>query len=349
MRHILKLGLRAKIGVGFLASAAVGFGLGARFPAADEPYDWIVALLLLAIAALAGILVGRAISRRLRALADAAGIWGRGDLSHRAPLVSGDEAGELAGALNRMAGSLQHRDETTRRHAEEQMIQAEKLATIGRLAAGVAHELNNPLGGVLLYSNLIIESTPEDDPRRENMRKIVIQATRAREIVRGLLTFARKERPRIERVDLNTVVLEAISLLERQPQFQNVQIRTELSPLPLWVWVDVPKVQQVFVNIILNGAESMRRGGVLTVRSGFSGRDGFCRVAITDTGSGISEENLGRIFEPFFTTKEVGQGIGLGLAISYGIVQQHGGEIEVQSAVGAGTTFRVLLPVEREE
>jgi len=152
------------------------------------------------------------------------------------------------------------------------MIQAEKLATVGRLAAGVAHELNNPLGGILLYGNLLLESTPEIDPRYQNMRKLMTQATRAREIVKGLLTFARQSPSKIERVDLNTVVAEAISLVERHSQFQNVQIRTEFSPVPLWARVDVLKMQQVFINIILNGAEAMRKGGVLTVRSGFSDR-----------------------------------------------------------------------------
>jgi signal transduction histidine kinase len=342
--------LQARIVLGFMAAAALGGAIPLAFPSAHPADSWPATIGILAAAAGAGYLVSRGLRKQIRALDEAAGFWERGDLGYRvAPLASGGDLEALARKLNQMAASLRHRDETARRRVEEQMVQAEKLATVGRLAAGVAHELNNPLGGILLYGNLVCEATPPGDPRYENMRKILIQATRAREIVKGLLTFARQSPPVIETVDLNTIVAETLSLLERHPQFQNVQIRTELSPLPLRVRVDGRKMQQVFINILLNGAEAMRRGGTLTVRSGFSERHGFCRVAVTDTGSGIRPENLGRIFEPFFTTKEVGQGVGLGLSISYGIVQQHRGEIEVQSAIGSGTTFRVLLPLDGDD
>jgi len=226
-------------------------------------------------------------------------------------------------------------------------MESEKLATIGRLAAGVAHEINNPIGGILLYSNLLLESTPESDPRRENMAKIAAQAERARAIVRGLLDFSRQTPSAIERVDLNRIVSGVLALLERHPAAQNIEVRAELSAVPLWVRADVSRLEQVFINIVVNALEAMDGSGSLTVRSGLSERSGFCRVAITDTGPGIAEENKSRLFEPFFTTKEVGRGIGLGLAISYGIVQQHHGDIAVQSAPGTGATFRVLLPVWR--
>jgi signal transduction histidine kinase len=248
-----------------------------------------------------------------------------------------------------MAGALQQHEETARRRAEEQIIQAEKLATVGRLAAGVAHEINNPLGGILLYSDLLLESLPKEDERRESVTRIIGQATRAREIVRGLLDFAHMSAPVVERIDLNRVVTGVLALLERQPLYQRARVQRELSATPLWVLADVSKLQQVFTNIIMNALEAMREGGTLTLRSGLSERDGFCRVAVSDTGFGIPAENRPRIFEPFFTTKEVGQGIGLGLAISYGIVQQHGGEIDVQSVVGSGTTVRVLIPAAKEE
>lgn len=291
----------------------------------------------------------RAVERSTSPLAEAARAWERGELMHRVKAGGRDSFGRLGEAMNRMASVLQLQSEAARRRAEEQIVQAEKLATVGQLAAGVAHEINNPLGGILLYANLLIESTPADDPRRQNMQRIVTQATRAREIVRGLLDFARQTPPRIERADLNRIVTDVLALLERHPQFQIVQVRLEESPVPLWVQVDVPKIQQVFVNILMNAVEAMREGGTLTVRCGFSERGGFCRVAITDTGCGIPPENIPLLFDPFFTTKEVGKGIGLGLAISYGIVKQHRGDIEVQSTLGSGTTFRVLLPVEREE
>jgi signal transduction histidine kinase len=151
------------------------------------------------------------------------------------------------------------------------------------------------------------------------------------------------------RQDLNAIVLDVLALMEREPRRQLMQLRVELSTLPLFVRADAPRIQQVLVNILLNAIDSMREGGQITARSGLSERSGFCRVAISDTGSGIREEDLARIFEPFFTTKDVGDGMGLGLAISYGIVQQHGGEIEVQSRLGAGSTFRVILPLAGEE
>jgi signal transduction histidine kinase len=345
--------LQARIVLGFTAAAALGLTASLLFPGSS--LSWPAGIGILLAAAGAGFLVSRGLRKRIRRLDEAAGFWERGDLGYRVAHLGadgdagGDDLEALGRKLDQMAAMLQRRDETARRQVEEQMVQAEKLATVGRLAAGVAHELNNPLGGILLYGNLVCEATPPGDPRYDNMRKIVIQATRAREIVKGLLAFARQSPPVIETVDLNTIVAETLSLLERHPQFQNVQIRTELSPLPLPVRADGRKMQQVFINILLNGAEAMRKGGTLTVRSGFSERDGFCRVAVTDTGSGITADNLGRIFEPFFTTKEVGQGVGLGLSISYGIVQQHRGEIEVQTAVGSGTTFRVLLPLDSDE
>jgi len=236
--------------------------------------------------------------------------------------------------------------ETSRLREEELVGQAERMATTARLAAGVAHELNNPLGGILLYSNLLLENTPRDDARHENMARIVTQATRARDIVRGLLDFARESPGEVTVVDLNQLVRDTLKLLERQTQA--IQVRCELSTAELLVRGDPGRLQQVLVNIVVNAVDAMRDGGLLTVRTGYSEKAGFCRVAISDNGVGIREEQLPHIFEPFYTTKEVGRGVGLGLAISYGIVRQHRGDIEVQSQVGAGTTFRVMLPAAGE-
>ncbi len=283
------------------------------------------------------------------ALIDAARRWASGDLSFRAPLSRSRRLSSVAEALNQMAGTLQRHDRERGPQPDEATIRSEKLATTGRLAAGVAHEINNPLGGILLCGNLLLESTPLGDPRRDTIVRIIEQAARAKEIVVGLLDFARQASPRLERHDLNQIVLEVIRLLERQPQFQAMRLRTELSAAPLWTRVDRLKIQQVLVNIILNALDAMRDGGQLTIRTGFSERAGFCRVAVSDTGSGIRPEDMARLFEPFFTTKEVGRGLGLGLAIAYGIVTQHGGMIDVQSQVGAGSTFRVVLPSCGEE
>jgi signal transduction histidine kinase len=287
--------------------------------------------------------------RDVSTLTDAARRWASGDLAHRAPRPHCTRLSGVAEGLNQMAAALQRHDEGRRLHLDEATIRNEKLATTGRLAAGVAHEINNPLGGILLCGNLLLESTPRHDPRRDMIVRIVEQAARAKEIVGGLLDFARQASPRLERHDLNQIVLEVLRLLERQPQFQAMRLRTELSASPLFVRVDRLKIQQVLVNIILNALDAMREGGQLTIRTGFSDRAGFCRVAVTDTGSGIRAEDMARLFEPFFTTKEVGRGLGLGLAIAYGIVGQHGGTIDVQSQLGVGSTFRVVLPRQEEE
>jgi two-component system, NtrC family, sensor kinase len=308
---------------------------------------------LIVLVILLGFVPAGLLSRRWRRqagrLARTVRLWGRGDLGARLNLGRGESFSELGQTLDEMAANLQRRDELVRRDAQEQVIRAEKLATTGRLAAGVAHEINNPLGGILLCADLLLENTPAGDPRRENMERIAEQAARAREIVRGLLDFARESQAETTRFDLNLLVQEVLGLLERQPLLQRIQLRLELCPAPLWVLADRARMQQVLINIVMNALEAMREGGALTLRSGFSEQPGFCRVAVTDTGYGISPENLGKIFEPFFTTKEVGQGLGLGLAIAYGIVQQNGGEIEVQSHPGQGATFRVLLPLAPEE
>jgi two-component system NtrC family sensor kinase len=312
---------------------------------------WTLAWLVIAVsaAALAAEWGLRVVSARDSvALTDTARRWASGDLTYRASLPRSAPLSGVAEALNQVAAALQRQEEGRRLHLDEATIRSEKLATAGRLAAGVAHEINNPLGGILLCGNLLLESMSLRDPRRDTIVRIVEQAARAKEIVVGLLDFARQASPKLERHDLNQIVLEVLRLLERQPQFQAMRLRTELSASRLWVRVDRLKIQQVLVNIILNALDAMRDGGQLTIRTGFSERAGFCRVAVSDTGSGIRAEDMARLFEPFFTTKEVGRGLGLGLAIAYGIVTQHGGTIDVQSQAGIGSTFRVVLPRQEE-
>ena len=313
----------------------------------DFPFSfWLLTAAALALSAGAVALPAVAMAAANRSLTEAARCWAGGDLARRTEPARLAGLAGLADTLNQMAASLQRREETSRLREVELVGQAERMATTARLAAGVAHELNNPLGGILLYGNLLLESTPAGDPRHENMARIVAQATRARDIVRGLLDFARASPAEVEELDLNQLVRDTLRLLERQ--MHAVQVRTELSTVELPVRGDRGRLQQVLVNIVVNALDAMRDGGALTVRTGYSEKPGFCRVAISDSGCGIREDHLPHIFEPFYTTKEVGRGIGLGLAISYGIVRQHGGDIEVQSQVGAGTTFRIMLPAAGE-
>ena len=272
-----------------------------------------------------------------------------GDLFYRVEMQSKDEIGELAKTFNFMAESLKDRDEKLKKQAQQKIMESERLATIGQLAAGVAHELNNPLGGILIYSHLLLENLDENDPQKKNLEKIVTQATRCKSIVKGLLDFSRQTEPKIDIVDGNELLKKAMSLLENQSIFQNIQIFKNFSPSPLLVMVDSAQIQQVIVNIILNAAEAMEGKGELHIKTRTSEDEAFAEIEFTDTGCGISETNIERLFEPFFTTKEVGHGTGLGLAISFGIIQRHKGTIEVNSQIGKGSTFIIRLPIVREK
>jgi two-component system NtrC family sensor kinase len=288
----------------------------------------------------------------------------KGDLDHKVKIKSTDEIGYLATSFNQMTEKLKAANtelvgwgktlekkvqERTRELIEMQanLIQSEKLASLGKLAAGIAHEINNPLGGILIYSHLLLEETKENRNQAETLRKIIKETSRCKDIVKGLLEFARPKEPEMAPADINDVVDRALSIFERQALFQNIKIEKVYAKLPRIV-VDGSQLQQVFANIIVNAAEAMNGNGVLTIKTRLDARTDSLRIEFTDTGHGIKEEDLPRLFEPFFTTKEVGKGTGLGLAISYGIVQKHNGSIEARSKVGQGSTFVVVLPLNRE-
>jgi len=226
-----------------------------------------------------------------------------------------------------------------------QLVGSEKMASVGKLAAGIAHEINNPLGGILIYSSLMMEDLPENDPKRADLGRIVQEASRCKEIVKSLLEFARQTEPRMEPTDTNRAIQDVLFFLENQALFHNIRINKVLDPSLLPAYGNAGQLKQVFMNIIVNAAEAMHGNGVLTIVT----RPSFDRKTIlidfTDTGEGIPEGNLTRIFDPFFTTKEVGKGTGLGLATSYGIIESHEGKIHVRSKVGEGTTFTIELPL----
>ena len=288
-----------------------------------------------------------------------------GDLTHKVEVSSKDEIGYLADSFNQMTADLEAANEkliewgkTLEKKVEERtkeltemqahLIQSEKLASLGKLAAGIAHEINNPLGGVLIYSHLLLEDTDKNSPHYENLKKIVKETSRCKDIVKGLLEFARPKEPEMSLVNINEIVERSLSIMERQALFQNIKIKKSyVSNLPRIV-ADSAQLQQVFVNIIINAAEAMNGNGILTLSTSLNGDGTFIEIKFSDTGHGIEEEDQKRLFEPFFTTKEVGKGTGLGLAISYSIIQKHQGTIEVKSEVGKGSTFNVKLPVMSE-
>jgi len=290
----------------------------------------------------------------IRNLVFASERFAQGDLTHRVHLKSKDLIGKLGDTFNYMAESLRERDEKLKERAQQTIQESGRLATIGQLAAGVAHELNNPLGGVLMYSHLLLENLNEnndDGNNKENLEKIVTQATRCKKIVKGLLDFARQTEPKVELSDINELLEETLILIENQASFQNIRISKKLSSSLPKVMVDQSQLQQVFINIALNAAESMEEvseaKGKLEIKTNVSEDNQHVEISFSDTGCGIPEENIKRIFEPFYTTKEVGRGTGLGLAISYGIVQRNNGTISVKSKVSEGTTFTIRLPINK--
>lgn len=271
----------------------------------------------------------------------------KGDLTQRVKLTSKDEIGELAEAFNFMASSIKERDDQLKVRAQQKIQESERLASLGRLAAGVAHEINNPLGAILVYSDLLLEESELQDSKRENLKKIVRETIRCKEIVKGLLDFARKTEPKKEPANINEILESVLALVEKQVLFQNIKITKTLHPQLPMAMIDKTQIQQVFMNIILNAVEAMQGRGSLTISTHLLEDGQSMEIGFTDTGCGIPQEIMERLFEPFFTTKEETSGIGLGLAISYGIIKNHGGNIEVKSQVGKGTTFLIRLPVEK--
>jgi two-component system NtrC family sensor kinase len=213
----------------------------------------------------------------------------------------------------------------------------------------VAHEINSPLNGILAFSHLLMRRLKDNPELQKELEIIVREATRVSAIVRGLLDFSRESKPQKRPCNINDLILHTLSLVERQAVFQNIRIARNLdSQVPLLL-LDANQIQQVFMNILLNAADAMANQGTLTISSSHVPGDSFVQVKFTDTGCGIPEENLNKIFDPFFTTKADKKGTGLGLAVSYGIIDRHRGRIEVQSEAGRGTTFTIHLPLEAAE
>ncbi|MQA29148.1 MAG: PDZ domain-containing protein [Luteitalea sp.] len=255
------------------------------------------------------------------------------------PLQSHAAPGAAAGTI------LLLENVTDRVRLEEQLQISEKMASIGLLAAGVAHEVNTPLTGISSYTQMLLEGADQADPRTTLLEKIERQTFRAAKIVNGLLTLSRPGTPGGERthVDLNGVIGDVFSLLEHQFEVGNIKVRRELASAPVAVIGIEHQLQQVFLNLFLNARDAMPHGGWLTVTTRVEGQQAVAEIA--DTGSGIPPEQLARIYDPFFTTKAIGRGTGLGLSITYGIVQEHEGSIRCDSAVGQGTRFTLAMPL----
>jgi len=233
-------------------------------------------------------------------------------------------------------------DVTDRAELEKRLVQADKLSSIGLLAAGVAHEVNTPLAVISNYAQMLAKQVAEDDQKSRMLEKIAKSTFRASEIVNGLLNFSRTSSTEFGEVNLNRVIQETVSLVEHQMKKAGVEVRSSLEATLAPIQGNAGKLQQVFLNLFLNARDAMEGGGVLEIQT--SPGDGGALVDVIDTGHGIAPEYLNRIYDPFFTTKSARKGTGLGLSVTYGIIQDHAGSIEVFSRPGGGTRFRIELP-----
>jgi signal transduction histidine kinase len=302
-----------------------------------------------------------ALTRPIREMVEATRRVAAGRFDHPVTVTSGGEIGLLAESINRMQGSLQQMrseleeaartlEDKVRARSEElgrmqaRMAQSERLASIGVLAAGVAHEINNPLGGILALTSLTLEDLPAGDPSRENLEEVVRQTRRCGEIVKHLLEFSRQHRVSAEPVDLSDLLERTLALLERQSIFHNVRVERDLAAGLPRVVADASQLQQVFVNILMNAVQAMAERGTLAIGARQDVDRGDVVLTFRDTGCGIPPDQIDHVFDPFFTTKGSGEGTGLGLSIAYGIVSRHKGSIGVESEPGVGTTFTIRLP-----
>jgi two-component system NtrC family sensor kinase len=256
------------------------------------------------------------------------------------------EKKELENWANTLEVKVEQRSEELQK-IHEQLFRSEKLASLGKLAAGVAHEINNPLTGVLTNASLLLEDLDDGDPRRNDVQVIVSETIRCREIVKRLLDFARQTKPQKKITNINNLINNIILLVRNQTSFRNIVIEKNLDDNLPEIMADLDQIQQVFVNLIINASEAMTKGGNLCIESRLDKNNEFIEVVFKDNGPGIPDHIKGKIFDPFFTTKE--QGTGLGLSISYGIIERHGGKITLDSKPGEDTTFTVFLPVSSED
>ncbi len=301
---------------------------------------------IMAISVIIGLFIRRAVHRPVKELVEGTKRIAHGDFDYTIPFSSKDELGQLAEAFNDMTQRL--------KRAQYQLLQSEKLASIGKLAATIAHEINNPLNGILTYTKLIERKLAQDSLQRDEVERFRSYLTimereteRCSNIVRNLLDFARQREPSLKPdVDVNAVVEEALSLVANRMALQEITLEKDYGKLPP-ITADPLQLRQAFLNILINSCEAIQdAGGLIRISTSFLPQQQRVKVEFSDNGIGIQEEDLHRIFDPFFTTKE--KGTGLGLSVVYGIINSHQGKIEVRSAPKDGTTITITLPLKVE-
>jgi two-component system NtrC family sensor kinase len=327
---------------------------------------------VLVAATVVGGLVHRIVYQPLSDLEKGARALSNGRLTEHIPVRSDDEFGRVTRTFNEMTDALNASQsqladwaqtleekvaEKTRELsiAQAEAIRGEKLASVGLLAAGIAHELNNPLTGVLTFASLVRQDMPDDAPEAEDLDLVIRETKRCATIIRRLLDFAREKAPEKNHCDINQLIIDTTRLIEQPAKLADIEIHLDLDPASPVIWIDEDLVKQVVMNLLVNAQHAIGEKGRITVRSRLcpepmsmtAGAEPLemVEVVVADTGCGIPDEHLPKIFDPFFTTKEVGKGTGLGLSVSHGAVLAHGGDIQVESELGEGTTFHVYLPV----
>lgn len=328
-----------------------------------------VSLTFIVIASLSvGFFVHRLVYLPLRDLESGAQRLSTGNLDQPIPVRSADEFGKLASLFNGMTDALRNSRAELRdwaytleqkvekrtqelRLAQAETMRGEKLASVGLLASGVAHELNNPLTGILTFSHLVRQKMPEKSPDAEDMDLVIRETKRCAAIIKRLLDFAREKQPEKKFTDLNQVIEDTARMVQRPAHLRDIEITMDLDKTLPPIWIDADQIKQVIMNMLVNAQHAVEEKGSIAIRTRRSpdprapAAEPMVAISIVDTGCGIPEANLRRIFDPFFTSKDVGKGTGLGLSVSHGIVEAHGGLIEVESKVGEGSTFRVFLPL----
>nr|ART35731.1 B59 [uncultured bacterium] len=344
--------------------------------AIDESRRQMISKLLLSIAALSliiGGLIWLMVHKPVHQLIIGTNRVAAGDLDYKIKITSRDEVGDLAHSFNKMtdelklantelngwARALEERvDQKTAElgEAHQHILRVEKLASIGKLAAIVAHEINNPLAGILVYAKLLLKRLRKsseratDDEARQYLETIVGESARCGEIVKGLLQFSRQTKVNVEPHDINDIIRQSIRLVQHKIDLMSIRTKIDLAPDLKKIICDGQQIKQALVALLINACEAVPQGeGLFTVASRYLPNRHMTEISISDNGIGMDASTEKQIFEPFFTTKEQGKGVGLGLAVVYGIVTAHGGEIEVESNPGAGTTFRVRLPDDATE
>ena len=318
----------------------------------------LIAVVSMILAGVIAVPIARVIIQPITDLVEANRRVTRGDMTVRVEPHGHGELALLGRSFNTMVGALQETQAKLMRalnnmaeslkETQQELLHKEKLASMGQLAAGVAHELNNPLATILLYANVVFKETPEGDAHREDLRMVISETNRCKVIVRNLLDFSRQNEVLAQPTDLNQLLERLAKEQRKHPRFENTELVLQLDPEVPIIQADPLQLQQVFINLVNNASESMQAkgGGTVTVTTKLAPFGQGVRIAIADTGAGISEENRAKLFTPFFTTKPVGMGTGLGLAIVYGIVKMHRGQIQVQSEEGKGTTLTITLPLQ---